>query len=161
MLRFALLERSFTTLDQGAVIDGSANHVPTAINVGQIATVHGACRRSCEQERRQRNELVIHALCVVDTRCLECHLQTAAAHTKAHRVHVDVVGICRSESRFLILRKFMTVPRHARIHKRSGGMYIAKERHVYTHFGAAAFADVGCKRGEADMLVDQLVRQEK
>jgi len=41
--------------------------------------------------RSDGNQSVIHATRVLDTAALEGQLQTAAAHSKAHRVHVNVV----------------------------------------------------------------------
>jgi len=69
-----------------------SNHIPSAIDVAQIATVDGCGCSKRKHDRSQWRHLIIDLASFVHIDGLESDLEAATSHAKGHSVHVDVIG---------------------------------------------------------------------
>ena len=130
-------------LKRRPVVDRRSNHVPTAVDVGQIPAVGRRGRGQGHKVRADDGQLVVQPAGLLNVARLERHLHAAAPHPKRHRVHVDVALLGRSRD----VVPFVRVP----------CLFVHKHRDVDRHVAPSPLPDVGRQRRKPRVLVDRLV----
>lgn len=143
-----------------SVVYGSADLVPPHVGVGQEALVHRGSSRQGEQDRGQRAQLIVHATSLGDILSLERDLQTAAAHSKSHGIHMNKVIRRGAVANIVVFGPVVQVVVDGRVLPRPGRVHVFVDGHVDLHFSAAAGADVGGEGWESDVWVRYLVGHE-
>jgi hypothetical protein len=80
-----------SALLRGAVIYTASDDIPTAVNVGKVTTPEWTSSSQGKHDWAHWDEGIVHAPRFLNIAALECELQTAATHAKAHRIHVNVI----------------------------------------------------------------------
>lgn len=87
--------------------------------------------------------MIVETACFINVACLECDLETTAAHAERHRIHVDVIWLSSTIRSLLVVLRPVTVPWDGWVDKGAGCVDIVKDGHIDLHLGAASSPDVG------------------
>lgn len=151
------LHRRFAALGVRAIVHRAGNHVPAAVDICKVSAVERRAGADGEKQRRDRNQLVVELACLKNFVRLHSDLQAAAAHAESHGIHVNMVGLCRTELGFGVFGEEFAVVRDRRIDKWTRGVFVVVDRDINAYFGPTALANVGRQRGEANVHVDNIV----
>lgn len=144
----------------GSIVDGAADLVPANICIYEIALVYWCSGSQREHNGPKRTQLVIHFPAFLDILSLESDLQTAAAHSKGHCIHVYMILLGSSAPHVVVFRPLVKVIIHGGIIKRPRRLLISEDGDIDLYFAAATGSDVRRKGWKAYVRVGDFVRDE-